>query len=452
VRAPLGAPPLPNPAGWVKLNQIKGVYIIFPYEPAPERGDMTALSTLLSIVPRIGYSENDTSEIRMEKAILVSASLALVVITLFYGSIYLFYQEVAASLVSYSFSVITLICLAFMSRTGRHREILIVLFLLGLVLPFAHTLILGGLWNSSVVIIWSLMIPIGSLLYYQRKYVLGWWAAYFILLVSSALLQPLVEQENNLPAGLIQTLFILNIGSLSGIILVLLSFFIHKKDEAYHLLRIEEEKAENLLLNILPPEIAAILKDGEKTIADHFDGASILFADLVGFTPLTKHLEPVKVVNLLNEIFSHFDSLVEKYGVEKIRTIGDNYMVAAGVPRPQPDHARRLAQMGLEMQAYIQKKWSNGNPPIDFRMGINSGPVIGGVIGRKKFVYDIWGDAVNIASRMESQGVAGQIQVTRATYELICDEFLCEPRGVIEIKGRGEMDTYFLVGRKSEHE
>ncbi len=411
---------------------------------------MTALASIISIIPRIGYSENDTTEIRMEKAILVSASLALIFITSCYGTIYLYYQEVASSLVSYSFSVITIACLVFMNRTGRHREILFVLFLLGLVLPFTHTLLLGGLWKSSVVIIWSLMIPIGSLLYYERKHVLWWWAAYLTLLVVSVLLQPRVEGVNNLPEWLVHTLFILNVGSLSIIILVLLSFFIRKKDEAYHLLRIEEEKAENLLLNILPPEIAAILKNGEKTIADHFDGASILFADLVGFTPLTKHMEPVKVVNLLNEIFSHFDLLVEKYGVEKIRTIGDNYMVAAGVPRPQPDHAQRLAQMGLEMRAYIQGKWANGNPPIDFRIGINSGPVIGGVIGRKKFVYDIWGDAVNIASRMESQGVAGQIQVTRATYDLICQEFQCEPRGAIEVKGRGEMETFFLVGRMDD--
>jgi adenylate cyclase len=307
---------------------------------------MSVISSILSIVPRIGYVENDPSEVRLEKAIMVSASLALICVTVFYGSIYLFYQEVAASLVSFSFSVITITSLSILNRTGKHRGILFLLFLLGLILPFTHTLLLGGLWNSSVVIIWSLMIPIGALLYYERKHVIWWWAAYLLLMLISVLLQPLVEQENNLPRGLIWSFFALNIGSLSSIILILLSFFIHKKDEAYRLLHIQEQKAENLLLNILPPEIAAILKDGKKTIADHFDGASILFADLVGFTPLTKQLEPVQVVGLLNEIFSHFDALVEKFGVEKIRTIGDNYMVAAGVPRPQPDHAQRLAQMG----------------------------------------------------------------------------------------------------------
>jgi adenylate cyclase len=409
---------------------------------------MMAISSILSIFHRIGYDENDAPETRLEKSILVSASLALIFVTAFYGSIYFFYQEITSSMVSFSFSVITITSLTIMNRTGRYREILFLLFLLGLILPFTHTLLLGGLWNSSVVILWSLMIPIGALLYYERRYVIWWWIAYLMLLLASVLLQPLVEQDNNLPNGLIWAFFVLNIGSLSSIILILLSFFIRKKDEAFHLLRLEEQKAENLLLNILPPEIASILKNGQQTIADHFDGASILFADLVGFTALTHHLEPAQMVRLLNEIFSHFDALVEKYGVEKIRTIGDNYMVAAGVPRPQPDHAQRLAQMGLDMQAYIQSRWANGRLPIDFRIGINSGPVIGGVIGRKKFVYDIWGDAVNVASRMESQGVPGQIQITHTTYELIRNEFHCEPRGEIKVKGRGEMKTYFLIKKR----
>jgi adenylate cyclase len=412
---------------------------------------MSILSTL-SIIPRIGYAENDTPEIRLEKTILVSACLALIIVTAFYGSIYFLYEEIAASLVSFSFTLITITGLVFMNRTGRYRGILFILSLLGLILPFLHTLLLGGLWNSSVVILWSLMIPIGALLFYERRTVIWWWVTYLVLLLVSVLLQPLVEQDNNLPAGLIWAFFLLNIGSLSSIILILLSFFIHKKDEAFQLLRLEEKKAENLLLNILPPEIASILKNGQQTIADHFDGASILFADLVGFTHLTHHLEPVQMVRLLNEIFSHFDALVEKYGVEKIRTIGDNYMVAAGVPRPQPDHAQRLAQVGLDMQAYIQNHWANGSLPIDFRIGINSGPVIGGVIGRKKFVYDIWGDAVNIASRMESQGVPGQIQITSTTYKLIHADFICTPRGEIKIKGRGEMDTYFLIKRKDREE
>jgi class 3 adenylate cyclase len=151
------------------------------------------------------------------------------------------------------------------------------------------------------------------------------------------------------------------------------------------------------------------------------------------------------MVSLLNEIYSHFDTLVEKYDLEKIRTIGDNYMVASGVPRPRPDHAKAMACMALEMNAYTQTISDKCGYPIQFRIGINSGPVVGGVIGRRKFVFDIWGDAVNIASRMESQGVPGKIQIAQPLYEQISDQFCCEYRGKIPVKGWGEMDTWFLV-------
>ena len=166
---------------------------------------------------------------------------------------------------------------------------------------------------------------------------------------------------------------------------------------------------------------------------------------MVNFTPLTAAMAPADMINLLNEVFSYFDSLVEKYDVEKIRTIGDSYMVAAGVPRPCPDHAHVLARMALDIQAYLRSNPICVDKHIDFRVGINSGPVVAGVIGRKKFIYDLWGDAVNTASRMESHGAPGQIQITRETYELIKDEFVCERRGKVMVKGKGEMETWYLV-------
>jgi guanylate cyclase len=197
---------------------------------------------------------------------------------------------------------------------------------------------------------------------------------------------------------------------------------------------------------MLPAGIVQRLKSGEGLIADRFASVSVLFADLVGFTPLTAELAPAEVVELLMELFSHFDSLIGKYGVEKIRTIGDNYMVASGLPHPRPDHAQALAHMALEMSAYIRSRPPYRNRRVDFRMGLSSGPVIAGVIGRRKFQYDLWGDAVNTASRMESSGTAGKIQITRETYELIKDEFTCEPRGTVMVKGKGELETWYLVG------
>jgi class 3 adenylate cyclase len=217
-------------------------------------------------------------------------------------------------------------------------------------------------------------------------------------------------------------------------------------------LEAEKVKSDALLHAILPAPIVERLKFGETLIADKFTSVTVLFADLVGFTPLTVELAPAEMVELLNEIFSHFDSLIEKYGVEKIRTIGDNYMVASGVPRPRPDHAQALAHMALDMSAYAQSRPPYRDKHVDFRIGINSGPLIAGVIGNRKFQYDLWGDAVNTASRMESSGTAGKIQITRETYELIKDEFVCEPRGKVMVKGKGELETWYLVGLKQSRQ
>jgi class 3 adenylate cyclase len=215
-----------------------------------------------------------------------------------------------------------------------------------------------------------------------------------------------------------------------------------------HELELERARSESLLLNILPQEIAQTLKERSGTIAQRFDQASVLFADMVGFTPLSAEMTPEEMVELLNTIYSFYDSLTEKYGLEKIRTIGDNYMVASGVPRVRPDHAKALARMALEMCDIFKDA---GRLPIDglnFRIGINSGPLVAGVIGYKKFQYDIWGPTVNTASRMESQGLPGKVQITQATYELLKDEFVCEPRGTLEVKGVGEVETWFLVGEE----
>jgi len=168
----------------------------------------------------------------------------------------------------------------------------------------------------------------------------------------------------------------------------------------------------------------------------------------VNFTPMSETMTPTELVELLDEVFSHFDLLAEKYGLEKIKTIGDCYMMASGVPRPRRDHAQALVAMALDMREYVEKQEFNGQK-ITFRIGLNSGPVVAGVIGRKKFIYDLWGNAVNIASRMESQGQGGVIQITRATYELIKDDFICESRGTVTVKGKGDMEVWNVVGKKT---
>jgi guanylate cyclase len=173
-----------------------------------------------------------------------------------------------------------------------------------------------------------------------------------------------------------------------------------------------------------------------------------MFVDMVNFTPMSAHMKPEELVGLLNEVFCYFDTLTEKYGLEKINTVGDCYMVAAGVPRPRSDHAHALAYMALEMRDYIRGA-KFGGKQLTFRTGINSGPVVAGVIGRTKFAYDLWGDTVNTASRMESHGAGGVIQITERTFELIKDDFICEPHGLLNVKGKGDMNVWYVLGKKT---
>jgi guanylate cyclase len=317
-----------------------------------------------------------------------------------------------------------------------------------LLLPFLLMLALGGYANASAVILWSIIAPLGALIFDEPGQAPFWFLGYLGLVVASGFLQPYLRSANHLSSNQLLAFYVLNIGAVSAIAFILLYTFVRQRNALLAQLRVEQAKSDGLLLNILPAEVAAILKNGERTIADHFPGASILFADMVGFTPMTASMAPADMLALLNVVFSYFDSLVEKYGLEKIRTIGDSYMVASGVPRPRPDHAQALARMALEMRTYIQTNPSCVDRQLSFRIGINSGPVVAGVIGRKKFIYDLWGDAVNTASRMESHGTPGCIQITRETYELIKDEFICEARGTIMVKGKGEMETWYLVAER----
>ena len=213
----------------------------------------------------------------------------------------------------------------------------------------------------------------------------------------------------------------------------------------------QRDQADRLLFNVLPERIAEKLKQSNETIAEEFSSASVLFADIVNFTPISARFDPLEVVEMLNELFSHFDELVDKYSVEKIQVAGDGYMVAAGVPAPRKNHAVVLAHLALEMLDYVkEQEFLGGRHSIEIRIGINSGPLIGGVIGRKKFVYALWGDMVNTASRMESHGATGKIQITRATYELVKDRFECEYIGEIAVKGKGEMEAWHLIGEKEK--
>jgi adenylate cyclase len=404
----------------------------------------------IAILSKIGRSIDDAQDIRLQKSLLVLGSIMFILAGALWGIAYFFFGEPLAGVIPLSYALISLASLLIFSFTHRYRffrgsQLVLILFL-----PFFLMLALGGFINSSAVILWSFICPMGALLFSDFRQAPRWLFAYLGLVVLSGLLQGYDLFTNPLPPILVTVFFVLNIGTVPAIAFVLMHYFVGQKELAYHLLGDERERSEGLLLNVLPREIADRLKNGERTIADHYESASILFADLVGFTPLSNLLSPNEMVELLNEIYSHFDSLIEKYGLEKIRTIGDNYMVASGVPRPREDHAQALARLALEMNSYISSLAPVSDHKLSFRLGINSGPVIAGVIGHKKFAYDVWGDTVNTASRMESQGVPGKIQITEATYQLLKNDFDCDLQGPVMVKGKGEMKTWFLVGSKAE--
>jgi adenylate cyclase len=220
---------------------------------------------------------------------------------------------------------------------------------------------------------------------------------------------------------------------------------ITERKKAEEALRNEQNKSERLLLNVLPPMIAQRLKTGENSIADAFPSATVLFSDLVGFTKISAKISAAELVKFLGDIFSEFDRLTHKYGLEKIKTIGDAYMVAGGLPIASTDHAEKLVAMGQEMITSLERVTASSPEPFKVRIGVHTGPVVAGVIGTHKFIYDLWGDTVNTASRMESHGVIGRVHVSAVTYELVKDKFKFEARGVIEVKGKGPMETYLLA-------
>jgi len=399
------------------------------------------LRKIILFIGRIGADRNDIEEVRLQKALMVAGSLMFTFAGALWGILYILLAEPLAGAIPISYAIISLISIVYFGITRRYRLFRFSQLGLILLLPFMLMIALGGFINSSGVIMWSLLSPIGALLFDEPLRALRWLVAYLGLVLLSGFIQPSVPNLNPLPPAIITFFFVMNISAVSIIAITLLAYFVRQRN-------VYQEKSETLLYNILPREVAAILRDNNRTIADHFNKASVLFADMVDFTPMSAEMSPSAMVELLNEIFTHFDGLVEKYDLEKIKTVGDCYMVAAGAPRPRADHAQIIVKLALDMLGYVESREFNASRPVNFRIGINTGPVLAGVIGRKKFIYDLWGDTVNIASRMETHGLGGNIQITRETYEAIKDEFVCEPRGTVDVKGKGEMDVWLVVSPK----
>jgi adenylate cyclase len=307
----------------------------------------------------------------------------------------------------------------------------------------------GGFLPSGGVGLWGMLAPLGALVFLEVRQAIHWFVGFVAVFLVLGVAGELFFPDVDVPRWFTTTMLALNVIATGAVAFTVLASFANQRNAALTALRAEQARSEALLTNVLPVPIAERLKAATGSIADHVECASILFADVVDFTPLAQRLSPAEVVGTLDQLFSHFDTLVERHGLEKIKTIGDAYMAAAGVPDPCADHASRAAALALDMRAALATSAIGDQGGLQLRIGINSGPVTAGVIGTKRFLYDLWGDAVNTASRMESNGTPGEIQITRATYELLKDGFVCRRRGTIPIKGKGQMETWYLVGQRS---
>ena len=381
----------------------------YPGEPDSQRGPRR-ITVGMAVIFLVGNLTSGFSEFSAEMAWLAASAWATAV-------------AIAAAL------------LMLRARPQRFAAIINSLFLFTTVVVSVETILLGGIQPSSAQILWGILAVLGALIALSLRSAMTWFAAFLVGLTASAVLPTWIDPLYIVEGSSAE--FAVNIGGVTVLVFATMVYFVRQRD---HL----QKQSDDLLHNILPDEIAARLKQEKAMIADDYEAASVLFADVVDFTPMSAGMSPPQLVRLLNTVFSTFDSFVAELGLEKIKTVGDEYMVASGVPHPRSDHATAIARLALRIREHAEKHTFDGHK-INLRIGISSGPVVAGIVGTHKFSYDLWGDVVNTASRMESEGVPGSIQITSATYELINKDFVCEPRGPIQIKGKGEMNTYFLL-------
>ncbi len=322
--------------------------------------------------------------------------------------------------------------------------------------PFILQWSIGNFVNSSGVSLWALLAPVGAIVIMGTKESMPWFIAYIFMTAMSGFFDYALQWDSKqLDMKTVAIFFALNFVSISAMVYILLWYFSREKtklrdavEAQTRAVTMEKELSERLLLNILPEPIAQRLKRQETNIADGHADVTVMFADIVNFTHMSEEMSPNETVHLLNNIFSEFDLLAEKYSIEKIKTIGDAYMAAGGLRSGAAQYVDAMASMALEMQSFVSRYTAANGETLNLRIGMATGPVVAGVIGRRKFSYDLWGDTVNIASRMTSEALAGHIQVDVVTYKRLHNRFRFDEVQQIQIKGKGPMQVYNLLGRQ----
>ena len=406
----------------------------------------------LSILTREFWSRfSNPTPAALGKSILSLLVLAETIVCIFWiftlSSLGEGYALIAA--VPYVYLVISYVSLFIFYRFKRFEYFTFTQLVMLLVMPFFMQWAIGGFAASSGVAIWAILSPVGALMILGTRQSTPWFLLFIgLAFISWKLNHYFAGNAMPIPTDVKDAFFLMNITGTASILYGVLRYFQAQKERAMISLELEQARSEKLLLNILPAAIAERLKANDMRIADHYDSVTVMFADLINFTQMSEKMPPIQLIDLLSQVFLKFDQLAEKYQVEKIKTIGDSYMVISGAPVLCADHAQRIAGMALEMKAALKDVAIKTGLDLNMRIGINTGPVVAGVIGSAKFSYDLWGDTVNMASRMENTCMPNAIQVTQETQQILQNTHVFTARPNVEVKGKGTVETFILLGQK----
>jgi len=409
-----------------------------------------------------GVNPGDSEELRLQKSLLIFATGLISFASMLWLFIYAQLGPQFSSTIPFIFQFLLIGNLAIYLKTRNFDAFRLTQLSIFLFLPFVAQWSMGNFITASGVSLWGLLAPVGAVLFIGPRESAAWFFAYLFLTALSGgfdyyLADTLMTTLPKVPTQTTIFFFALNFAAVSTIVYLLLRYSATEKqraqaslEETFRMLQIEQDRSERLLLNILPGSIAERLKNSNQTIADGFADVTVMFADIVNFTRVAEGLTPQQVFTMLNKIFSSFDELAEKYGMEKIKTIGDAYMVAGGLDNERGDYSDAIADMALAMRDLLHRDFNINQMHLEVRIGIGTGPVVAGVVGKKKFIYDLWGDTVNIASRITSEGVPGMVQVDAATHRRLHERFDFHEPQTLYLKGKGNMTVYRLIGRKVE--
>ena len=419
---------------------------------------MPSSCDFLSEIRNAGFLPSDSEEVRLQKSLLIFATGLISFASMLWLFIYWQLGPRFSSTIPFVFQLLLVGNLVAFLRWRKFELFRLTQLSLFLFTPFVAQWSMGNFISASGVSLWALLAPIGAVLIVGPREALAWFIAYLVLTALSGFFDFYLADAAlpyQVPTRISVFFFALNFAAVSSIVFLLLRFATTEKhkiqahlEEAHQLLQEEQARSERLLLNILPGPIAERLKSSNQTIADSFSDVSVMFVDIVNFTRIAEGLKPQEVFTMLNRIFSSFDELAEKYGLEKIKTIGDAYMVAGGLNDACHDYTAALVDMALDMRDLLQRDFHVNSRHLEVRIGIGSGPVVAGVVGKKKFIYDLWGDTVNIASRITGEGPPGMVQIDERSYLRLRDRFDFLSPETVHLKGKGNMTVYRVVGRK----